>query len=154
MKIRNILYYMIASDVIFIDQITKAVASYYADNGIVVTSFLSFEYLINRGISWGFLQALPTENGYFILVTALIVLLTLGVAWYAVRRFQEEHAIYGEILVISGSVSNLIDRALLLGVRDFLMFHWGPYEWPVFNVADIAIVLGVIIMCIQQVQES
>ena len=154
MKNRLILYYFLVQDVIILDQLTKIVASIYAEDGYELSPFLSFEFLINRGISWGLFQASQSATIYFSLMTLLIAILTAGVTVYGVKRHQQGFRIYGELLIISGSISNLADRVLFLGVRDFILLHWGNYQWPVFNVADIAIVFGVMIMSVQQIKES
>ena len=53
--------------------------------------------------------------------------------------------------MIAGSLANIIDRIIYSGVIDFIAFHVGPYHWPIFNLADCAIVVGVLIMFVQQI---
>jgi signal peptidase II len=51
--------------------------------------------------------------------------------------------VYG--LILGGAIGNLIDRALLGHVVDFLLFHWGTWYFPAFNVADMALTVGAVL---------
>ncbi len=77
------------------------------------------------------------------------MLVTMIVASIAYRRFLQSRFVLGEVLVVSGSFSNLIDRVLHYGVIDFIQILYGDWSWPLFNIADCCIVVGVIIMFIQ-----
>ena len=72
-------------------------------------------------------------------------MVTLGVIWYF-RRLAEGYAerYFALLLVLGGVVGNSIDRIWRGAVVDFFDFHWyDKFRWPVFNVADIAICIGV-----------
>ena len=142
-------YLLPAAVIIFFDQVTKGIAFYYWQSYTAVTSFLSFQVTLNRGISWGLLPGAETNTLLFLGISICIILLTFGLAVYAVQRYKKGYAFYGELFVIAGSCSNIIDRCIHKGVVDFIIVHWGDYVWPVFNVADMAIVCGVFIMFIQ-----
>jgi signal peptidase II len=61
--------------------------------------------------------------------------------------------VYAEIMVLAGAISNVIDRAFYQGVIDFVHLHIGDWSWPIFNVADVAIVCGILWMIKEQYQE-
>jgi signal peptidase II len=142
-------YLLLGVLLVLLDQLTKWIALYYWQSHTVVTSFLSFQVTLNRGISWGLLRGAETNSLLFLGVSICIMLLTFGLAIYAAKRYQKGYRVYGEVLVIAGSCSNIIDRCIHKGVIDFIMVHWGEYIWPVFNLADTAIVIGVFIMFVQ-----
>ena len=113
-----------------------------------IRKFLSIEKIINRGISWGLLSK---QGKYvFAFLTVTIVAIILGLCVYAYRRHKKNYLVIGEIFVIAGATSNVIDRFLYGGVVDFINFSIGPWAFPAtFNVADIFIVIGVGIMFVQ-----
>jgi signal peptidase II len=76
----------------------------------------------------------------------VIIGVTLFLGSYAYHRWHDNKIIIGEVIVLAGGISNLIDRALYQGVIDFIALSWGPLSWPVFNVADVCIVFGVFLM--------
>lgn len=145
----SFLYFIIISIILFLDRFTK----FYALNNwckeYKINNCLSFEVLYNKGISWGLLNA--QDNSFFVPVSILIILATFVLSFYALKRYNSGFAIFGEILVITGSVSNIIDRFYYGAVIDFIILQKGPFVWPVFNLADVAIVVGVILMFIQMI---
>ncbi len=143
-------YLVLAVGIVGLDQLTKWLALNFWQDTTDLTNFLAFELTVNRGISWGLLQSAHTNTYLFIGITFLIGLLTFGLCVYAVKQYRSGHSIYGETCVIAGSLSNIIDRIMHYGVIDFIVVHWGDHVWPIFNVADIFIVLGVGMMFFQQ----
>lgn len=135
-----------------IDRVSKYYALYYCIPRCRITSFLAFDLAFNRGISWGMLHT--QASGPFYAVTTLIIAVTAGISWYAYQRAQLGYYIWGELLIITGSISNIIDRFMHTGVIDFIELSWGAWTWPLFNCADTYIVLGVILMFIPLLSES
>lgn len=100
----------------------------------VIPGIFSFHYIVNYGAAFGILRH----------QTALLVGLTLLVLVATVRYRKEiarqpKFLRWGLALGLGGALGNLLDRLRLGGVVDFLDFHF----WPVFNLADVAIVVGV-----------
>jgi len=128
------------------DRATKFFALVHQFSRYTVTSFLRFHLTFNRGVSWGMFSS----NNFFVflLVSIFITIITLLIILYGYQRYRAGYSVFGEILVVAGSVSNIIDRAVYGGVIDFIAVSLGKYSWPVFNVADVAIVLGVFIICV------
>lgn len=141
--------YLLLGTLIFIlDRATKMAALLWcADSAQTITSFLSFELFYNRGVAWSFLHY---DNDYmFIGLSVVIGAITALLCWYAYYQYVRGNSIVGEVCIIVGSVSNLIDRAVYHGVIDFIILSYHDWSWPVFNIADAAIVLGVGIMILQ-----
>jgi signal peptidase II len=121
------------------DQLTKhIVAGQLAlDDGVHVAGPFWIRHVQNSGIAFGF----------FSQATAVVVVVTaVAVAWMLAffARSGARHPVLPVALglVIGGSVSNLVDRARLGYVTDFIDFRW----WPAFNLADTFIVIGVLIL--------
>ncbi len=134
----------LASVILFLDRITKFYALTRCAIEQKVTSFLSCALTFNRGISWGMLHY---ANGYvFAFVTALIAVITAYLAYLGWQKMKDGESVIGYVLVVAGSVSNIIDRMLYGAVVDFISFRLFGWDAPVFNVADVCIVFGVMII--------
>jgi len=130
--------------VIAIDRITKNLALSYCRDGCTLNPFVSLDLAFNRGISWGMFSQAP--GNLFYVVTSLVILVTAGLAIYTLRRLRACKPIWAELLVLGGSISNITDRFIHGGVVDFIVVSYGQFSWPMFNVADICIVMGVLAM--------
>ena len=108
-----------------------------------VTSFFSLTMVWNRGMSMG-LFASDAELGRWLLI-GLTGLVTLGLLYW-LRRETARHMVLALGLVIGGALGNIWDRVAFGAVADFLHFHIGALSFYVFNVADAAITVGVIIL--------
>lgn len=108
---------------------------------IPVTPFLNYVYAINKGISYGWLQLDSMAGQYGLTAFAVVASIVLGV-WLTRATGRLLGASLG--LIIGGALGNGIDRIRLGGVFDYLQLHAGGYSWYIFNIADVAIVAGVI----------
>lgn len=137
----NFLFFIVP---FLLDRITKHLALNGFFKEYKIDNFLAFELSYNRGISWG---ALHSDNKYiFIILSSFILIIICFLIWHIIHRIRKGKIIYGELLIISGAISNFIDRIIYGGVIDFILIYYKNYSWPVFNIADTCIVLGVIIM--------
>lgn len=137
-------YKVLALALYVTDRFSKWYALNHFAEPVRVNQFLSFELTFNRGISWGLFHS---DNMItFGIVTLLIFAVTIGVYISAVPRYHAGHLVVGELLVVIGSFSNIMDRLTHGGVIDFILLSYGDWHWPVFNIADMAIVLGVGLM--------
>lgn len=137
-------YAGLATLVIVSDRITKAWALATCVTPYVVNAWLSCSLVFNRGISWSLFHSEVAFS--FGLVTALVLAVTAMVAWHAWQGLLVRRTITGEILVLAGALSNVYDRFAYGGVVDFIALEYRGYHWPLFNIADIAVVVGVVIM--------
>src|SRR5579863_239204 len=135
-------YFGLAAVIFIVDRVTKMMAlAYCAEDVCRINSFLSFELVFNRGISWGILHS--ASDLVFVLVSLIIAMVTALLCWSAYYNYVCGVPIVAEMLIIAGSIFNLIDRVIYGGVIDFIVLSYGNVSWPVFNIADAAIVLGV-----------
>jgi signal peptidase II len=107
---------------------------------IPVTPFLDLAMAWNKGVSYGLLTTGIQE----LLVGLSLAISVLLLVWMARATKPLAAASFG--LLIGGALGNALDRVLHGAVADFVHLHWGEWSWYIFNVADIAIVAGVVIL--------
>lgn len=151
MRIRLMLIYLLVGIEIFcIDRVTKYMAlAWLSDMPCQLNSFVSFELVINRGISWGMFHS--SSSAAFVVVSCIIAAVTMLVCWHALYFSRRGLPIVGHIYIIVGSLSNIIDRLCYGGVIDFIVLSYHSVSWPVFNIADVVIVLGVGLLLLQSI---
>ena len=135
-----LLFYVLALAVAVVVQATKLVAVHTLVEGTetrILGPIMSFSIHYNTGAAWGVLAAHTRW------LTAVAAVLALLLALYGLRSARLPRLLStGLALLLGGAVGNLIDRVRREAVVDFIDFH----VWPVFNVSDIAIVVGAILV--------
>lgn len=133
--------------VIVLDQVSKAwIQSVFEPYQMLeVTSFFNLVLVFNEGAAFSFLSDAGGWQRWFFVVVACGVSVVLAL-WLARLDPRERLEGWALGLVIGGALGNVIDRVWLAKVVDFLDFHWAGYHWPAFNVADIAISCGVVLL--------
>ena len=113
-----------------------------------VLPFFNLTWVENRGVSMGMLTA-DGDMGRWLLVV-LTAAISAGVAaWLWRERSRLDVVALG--LVLGGAIGNIVDRIRFGYVVDFLHFFWGEWHFYVFNVADAAITVGVILLLLRAV---
>ncbi len=145
-------YYLIALAVILIDQVTKWMIvkeMYYGQSITVIENFLYITSHRNRGAAWGILQG---QKWFFYLITVVVV---VGLIIY-IQKLKKQDKWFGIALalMLGGAIGNFIDRVVRKEVVDFVNTYIFTYDFPIFNVADSALVVGVIIMFIMTLFEG
>ena len=109
----------------------------------VIKSFFYLTYTNNNGAAFSIL----TGKRVILIIVTLIV---IGILIYYIRKTKVKENInkIALSLVIGGSIGNLIDRIVRGAVVDFLDFKIFGYDYPIFNIADVAIVIGVILLVV------
>lgn len=136
----------IAACVLLVDQASKTLVLTQLDfgvNGVVrVTPFMDFVETWNTGVSYGLFP--QGVNGWWILGGLKLIAAIAFFFWLARVGRRVEAVALG--LLIGGALGNAIDRAVYGAVFDFVSLHAFGYRWYVFNVADVAIVVGVALL--------
>ena len=109
---------------------------------VEITSFFNLVFVKNKGISYGML-AQDGHGGQWALA-GFAVLTSIGLWIWLVRGAINPLIAAALGLIIGGALGNALDRVVLGGVADFFHFHVNGWSWYVFNVADVAIVAGVV----------
>ena len=131
-----------------LDLATKSWALRLPEAGLSILPFFDLHLSFNTGVSFG-LFAAEGVHGYMVLlaVTLTVSVFFLWFAWGAKRVL--ERAGYGAI--VGGAFGNLIDRLPDGAVTDFLDLHAGGWHFPTFNLADVAITAGVLLLLLSSV---
>ena len=110
---------------------------------VPVLPFLSLTWVENRGVSMGMLTA-DTDVGRWMLVGLTGLIATVVAVWIRKEAHWPESLALG--LILGGALGNIVDRVRFGYVVDFVHLHWGPWSFYVFNIADAAITMGLIIL--------
>lgn len=109
----------------------------------VISKFFNITYVRNNGAAWSILSG----NRLTLILIAITALIMIYLYFIKDRKLTKlETFSYG--ILIGGTIGNLIDRIIYGYVIDYLDFKIFNYNFPVFNFADICIVIGVILICI------
>ena len=111
---------------------------------ISITSFINFNLIWNEGIAFGLLSF--NDKFYYNLITLLIAVITSIIIWLANKSKGVEKL--GFLMIVGGSLGNLFDRIYYSSVPDFIDISINNFHWFIFNVADIFITIGVILLII------
>ena len=135
---------------IILDQATKLAidASMQLYESIAVFSNFNITYVHNTGAAFSFLSDAGGWQRWFFAVLAAIVSLVIAL-WMARLKKHEMQLGIALALILGGAIGNLIDRIAYGYVIDFLDVYYQSWHWPVFNIADSAITLGVILLILE-----
>nr|WP_026263894.1 signal peptidase II [Paenibacillus terrigena] len=141
------IYFLIGLIVLILDQVTKwiiATKLTIGDEISVIGNFFLITSHRNRGAAFGILQE---QRWFFLIITTVVV---CAIVWYMrhVRKTGSVALLTGLGMILGGAIGNFWDRALHGEVVDFLLFNFGSYSFPIFNIADSGIVIGVILVLI------
>ncbi len=137
--------YIISLIIFILDQITKSLISTYLklnESIEIIKDFFYIRYINNKGASWGIL-----ENNRILLI-GLSIIAIIMIIRYSYSFKKTKLNTYGFGLLLGGILGNLSDRLIFGYVKDFLDFIIFRYDFPVFNIADISIVIGVVLLII------
>ena len=131
---------IIASFLAILDQMSKILIGKYLDGDLsIIGEFFQFQYSENRGIAFG----IGVPKTALIILTILLIFVIL---YYAIKELKIDHKItkISIALIIGGAIGNLIDRLVSGYVIDFIAI----WSWPNFNLADIFITVGVLLILV------
>lgn len=138
--------FIITAIIIIIDQATKYGAIKYLKNQrplVIISDFFQLNYVENRGAAFGILQG---RRVIFLVITIAVVLV---IAFYLIRYYSQMNFLtkISFAILLGGAIGNLIDRIRLGYVVDFISIKLiDKYDFPVFNIADICVVVSTILI--------
>jgi|SRR5690625_1280232 len=146
------LYYLFALIVIGMDQLTKCLVIQKMDLYESIPIIDHFFYITshrNAGAAWGILQG---QMVFFYIVTIFVI---IGLVYYMEKYARNNKLTAVSLsLILGGAIGNFIDRLLRQEVVDFLDVMIFKYDFPIFNVADSCLVIGVILIFIATIMEE
>ena len=143
---KKIFVFYVAILIFILDRLSKyyilEASNSYENFNIPITTFLNFNLVWNDGIAFGLFSF--DEQFYYNIITLIIVIITLVVLFFAIKSNGVEKI--GFSMIFGGSLGNIFDRLYYSAVVDFIDIHIKNIHWFIFNIADIFISLGVIIL--------
>ncbi len=130
---------VIAAVVVIADQLSKLLIQNVTalQDVEIIRDFFYLTYVKNTGAAWSLFSDM---TGVLTLISAVAVGVML---WYIITKKPKGLTLVAVALMAGGAAGNMIDRLFLQYVRDFLHFYIFGYDFPVFNIADIALCVGV-----------
>lgn len=141
--------------VIAADQWTKWIVESVLAFGasVYVLPVMDLVHVRNTGAAFSFLAGASGWQREFFIVIGLVA--SAWMLWMIVKAEHDQIAFCLALsLILGGAIGNVIDRVRLGAVVDFLHFHWGPYYWPAFNLADTAISCGAALLIMDAFWQS
>ena len=137
--------FVVALLTFIVDQISKIVIEKILivnKSVIVLKKFFSLTLVYNKGAAWG----LFSNNRLLLILITLIALILIVSFLKSFKKNTRNNIAFG--LLLGGMSGNLIDRIIHRSVTDYLSFNIFGYDFPIFNFADICIVVGAILIMI------
>jgi signal peptidase II len=145
--------YGLAALVFALDRITKWIIESkvsFTDTYKVIPGFFDIVNSQNRGVAFGIMNDSTSEwRTTLLVVAAIAALVAVSVVLWRARN-PDRLFVWGLALILGGAAGNVFDRMVWGRVTDFLVFYIREYQWPAFNVADSAIVVGSGLLLIDQ----
>ena len=133
--------------IVIVDQATKLMAEHWLRFGerINILPVFDLTLIYNRGAAFSFLAQGDGWQRWFL--SGIAVFAIAFIAWLMKTQTQESRRMMLALsLIMAGAIGNLIDRLAYGHVVDFLLVYWHPWYYPAFNIADMAITLGAILV--------
>jgi len=148
-------YYLLCLVLVILDQLTKqiVVSLFNLGDSVIINSYLSWTYIQNSGAAFSILSGGGAIEKSFLLAVSLFVSFMVMV-WIHKTLAVHRQRLFGQFILLSGALGNLLDRAQNGYVIEFIDVHYQNYYWPVFNVADSLIFIGVILLIFERRQPS
>ena len=145
----NITIFILILLIFFLDRFTKNKIidlQLQNTNTIFINEYVNFDLIWNTGIGFGLFN-LDAGIGYH-LITILIFLKIIMIFFFIMRTKNFEKISYA--IVLGGAIGNFYDRIIYYAVPDFIDLHINNYHWFTFNIADIFVSLGIILLIINE----
>jgi len=144
-------FFLLFIGLVLADQLSKQIfmSSFDLGQSMVLNPYLSWTYLNNTGAAFSILSDGGMIQKLFLLGVSTLV--SLWIVWWTQRTPDiYRQKLLGQFFLLSGAVGNLIDRALHGFVIDFIDLHVNSFYWPVFNLADSFIFIGVALIIFER----
>lgn len=149
LKKENIFSLVLLLIIFSVDRFTKIriINSQAVENTIFINDFLNYELVWNTGIGFG-LFSLEASITYHI-VTFIIFILILFLFFLTIKSKGTEKFLY--TFIMGGALGNFYDRCTFYAVPDFIDLHVNDFHWFTFNIADIFISIGIILIILKEI---
>ena len=132
--------------IFLLDRISKLYVIYLdgilLNSEIINSKFINIQLIWNEGVAFGLLAF--NEKSFYNFITGFIVIIILTLIYFIRKTRGIEK--YSFLIILGGALGNVFDRFFYSAVPDFIDIHYQNFHWFIFNVADIFITLGVILL--------
>ena len=146
--------FSIVSLIYFLDRLSKIYVIQLDKNNlgseIFNSTYLNIVLIWNKGIAFGLLSFNESHLYNILSLIISIIVVILVVMSLKSQGFKR----YSLLMIVGGALGNLHDRIFFNAVPDFIDFHVGNFHWFIFNVSDIFITLGVIVMIVIELADN
>ena len=119
------------------------------NKSIKINEFSDLVYVQNFGVSFGLFSGY-VSHWILIFIASVVILMIYILSMKSNKKFEK----LAYFIIIIGALSNVIDRSINTFVVDFILLHYNNYYWPAFNLADIYITIGIIMLLVSFFIES
>ena len=139
---------LLVTIVFFLDRISKIkIINHQLDNDrVYINDFINLELVWNTGIGFGLLSS--NSSLVYNSITALIGIILIIIVFMIIKSNLFEKILYSAIL--GGAFGNFYDRIVYFAVPDFIDIHYQRFHWFTFNIADIFITIGILLLIIKE----
>jgi len=140
----NLICLFITSVIFFLDRISKIkiINHQIENNSIYINDFINIDLAWNTGIGFGLLSF--SSNFFYNTVTVIICLVIFFIIYLIMTLKLIDKILFS--LVLGGALGNFYDRLIYFAVPDFIDIHYQSFHWFTFNIADIFITLGIMMI--------
>ena len=143
MSLKDIIVILI---IFLLDRISKIYVIHldeiFLNSEIISLKFINIQLIWNEGVAFGLFAF--DDKSFYNMITGFIVIIILTLIYFIRKTSGIEK--YSFIVILGGALGNLFDRFLYSAVPDFIDIHYQNFHWFIFNVADIFITSGVILL--------
>ena len=149
MKKENVYFLFFIFFIFFVDRYSKNLILNLLENEkyLFINNYLNLNLVFNTGIGFGLFSL--NAGIYYNLLSILIFLIIIVLIYLMFKSKTGEKIFFS--FIIGGAIGNLYDRAIYKAVPDFIDFHIKDFHWFTFNVADIFISFGIILMILNEI---
>ena len=140
----NLISYLIITLIFLLDRISKIkIIGYQQKNNLIyINDFINLELIWNTGIGFGLLSS--NSNLFYNSITGIICSVIVVLIYLVLRVRLIDKIIYS--LIVGGALGNFYDRFVYQAVPDFIDIHYQNFHWFTFNIADIFITFGIMML--------
>ena len=140
--------FFIVVTIFILDRVTKIyVIDFYKNNlgnDLLNSKYLNIRLIWNEGVAFGLFSF---DQDFFYNILTLLIVSVIIIIFIMIKK-NEGMKKYSLLMILGGAIGNFYDRVFFKAVPDFLDFHIGNFHWFIFNVSDIFITTGVILMIV------
>ncbi len=133
----------ITSLIFFLDRYSKIkIINNFSENALYINDFVNFNLIWNTGIGFGFLST--SSILIYNLITGIIFIVIVFLIYLILKSKMIDKILFS--LILGGALGNVYDRLTYFAVPDFIDIHYKNFHWFTFNIADIFITIGIVIL--------